>query len=184
MRKIVGFTLVELLVVMAIMSILSVITFGQFQNAQKRARDVQRKSDLSAIYKAVFFYFTDYGKVPDISDMAPNNIDINLRIKNKLEFTRDGYFYIQKFPNESVVGLNQYCYLPSQDNKGFGIFSVLESKGDSECKKYIPQNGACGGASGYNFALLSSNIKLSNLSYKIPGETPVAGMVESNEACL
>lgn len=178
MRKIVGFTLVELLVVMAIMSILSIITFGQFQNAQKRARDVQRKSDLSAIYKAVFFYFTDYGKVPDVNDVSPNDIDINTLIEKTSTFTRDGYTYVNKMPSESVSGVVQYCYVGTADKKGFGVFAALESKGDSECKKYVAQNDACGNNT-YNYVLLSPNVSLADLQV---GSKDSSGVVRYSPA--
>ena len=59
-----GFTLIELLVVITIMSILTVITVSQFQSARQKARDVQRKSDLSSVTKALEMYYADYGRFP------------------------------------------------------------------------------------------------------------------------
>lgn len=48
-----GFTLVELLVVVAIIAILSTIGLVVFSDAQKNARDARRKSDIDAIAKAI-----------------------------------------------------------------------------------------------------------------------------------
>lgn len=48
-----GFTLVELLVVVAIIAILSVIGLTIFTSAQSNARDARRKSDVDAIAKAL-----------------------------------------------------------------------------------------------------------------------------------
>lgn len=48
-----GFTLVELLVVVAIIGILSVIGLAVFTGIQPRARDATRRSDLEAISKAM-----------------------------------------------------------------------------------------------------------------------------------
>ncbi len=48
-----GFTLVELLVVIAIIAILSVIGFTVFTNVQKGARDAKRRVDIEAISKAL-----------------------------------------------------------------------------------------------------------------------------------
>ncbi|OGE26281.1 hypothetical protein A3C26_03770 [Candidatus Daviesbacteria bacterium RIFCSPHIGHO2_02_FULL_39_12] len=48
-----GFTLVELLVVVAIIAILSVIGITLFSSAQQNARDARRKSDIDAIAKAL-----------------------------------------------------------------------------------------------------------------------------------
>ncbi|MBI2020274.1 prepilin-type N-terminal cleavage/methylation domain-containing protein [Candidatus Daviesbacteria bacterium] len=48
-----GFTLVELLVVVAIIAILAIIGIAIFSGLQPRARDATRKSDLEAISKAM-----------------------------------------------------------------------------------------------------------------------------------
>lgn len=48
-----GFTLVELLVVVAIIAILSIIGLTIFTSAQSNARDARRKSDVDAIAKAI-----------------------------------------------------------------------------------------------------------------------------------
>src|SRR3989304_8672210 len=59
-----GFTLVELLVVMAIISILATLIVGGFRSAQMRGRDGQRKSDLKQISNALELFYNDYGKYP------------------------------------------------------------------------------------------------------------------------
>ncbi len=48
-----GFTLVELLVVMAIVAILSVVGIVAFSSVQKNARDARRRLDIDAIAKAL-----------------------------------------------------------------------------------------------------------------------------------
>lgn len=48
-----GFTLVELLVVVAIIAILSVIGLTVFSSAQSNARDARRRADIDAISKAL-----------------------------------------------------------------------------------------------------------------------------------
>ena len=48
-----GFTLVELLVVVAIIAILSVIGLTVFSGAQSNARDARRKSDIEAIQNSI-----------------------------------------------------------------------------------------------------------------------------------
>ena len=60
-----GFTLVELLVVMAILGILTVVTLGNFQTSQIKARDAQRKHDLKEITNALEAYFSDHSQYPD-----------------------------------------------------------------------------------------------------------------------
>lgn len=53
MHKQKGFTIVELLIVIVVIGVLAAITIVAFNGIQGRARDSQRKSDLSAIAKAI-----------------------------------------------------------------------------------------------------------------------------------
>ena len=55
-----GFTLVELLVVMAIMAILTVVVTSSFKTVQIKARDSRRKNDLSSLSKALTMYYNDF----------------------------------------------------------------------------------------------------------------------------
>ncbi len=55
-----GFTLIEMLVVIAIISILIGIGINTFTIAQKKARDVKRKADLATIQKALIAYGLDH----------------------------------------------------------------------------------------------------------------------------
>lgn len=54
-----GFTLLELLVVVGIIGILMAIAAVSFAQAQKKARDNRRKSDLRAIQNALEQYYSD-----------------------------------------------------------------------------------------------------------------------------
>jgi prepilin-type N-terminal cleavage/methylation domain-containing protein len=54
-----GFTLIEILFVMAIIAILAMIVFIAVGNAQKKARDAIRKADLAEIQKALDIYYYD-----------------------------------------------------------------------------------------------------------------------------
>ncbi len=59
MEKTKGFTLIELVVVMAIIAILTALASFNFNQARLRARDVQRKSELKAIQNALELYKND-----------------------------------------------------------------------------------------------------------------------------
>lgn len=62
-----GFTLVELLIVIAILGVLGavLITILNPGTQFKRARDAQRRSDLSQIQRALELYYQDNGKYPE-----------------------------------------------------------------------------------------------------------------------
>ncbi len=53
-----GFTMIELLVVMAVIGILSSIAYAGFGNVQQRARDGRRRSDMQTIQRGFEQYFT------------------------------------------------------------------------------------------------------------------------------
>ena len=72
MRSNRGFTLLELLVVVAIIGLLSTLAVSSLQTARARARDAKRLADLEAIRIALGLYYDEYGQYPEIS---PNPTD-------------------------------------------------------------------------------------------------------------
>lgn len=62
MRK--GFTLVELMVVLAIIAIMIGLSAAAFQSSRQSARDTKRQSDLEEIRSGLEIYRTDCGDYP------------------------------------------------------------------------------------------------------------------------
>ena len=59
-----GFTLVELLVVMAVIGILASIMFVTFSTVQAKSRDTRRIEDVREIQKALSLYYVDTNHFP------------------------------------------------------------------------------------------------------------------------
>ena len=60
----VGFTIVELLIAIIVIGILASITLVQYNGAQSKARDTQRRADIGNITKALEQYYADNGAYP------------------------------------------------------------------------------------------------------------------------
>ena len=60
-----GFSLIELLIVIAIIGVLEVVVIFVYVNAQKSSRDVQRKTDLNKIASALEMWYSDKKSYPD-----------------------------------------------------------------------------------------------------------------------
>ena len=65
-----GFTLIELMIVVAIIGILAPIAIPSFLFFSARARQSEARTNLGAIYTAYTSYFSDYETYPDVGDIG------------------------------------------------------------------------------------------------------------------
>lgn len=87
-----GFTLVELLVVVAILGLLSSVVLTAAQSARARGRDGKRIADLNQIAKALELYFDDYKAFPtpvtggsyNINGVVLNSVNVPGLVPNYL----------------------------------------------------------------------------------------------------
>lgn len=145
MRKISkGFTLVELLVVMAILGVLVTMIATGFRSSQARGRDAQRKSDLKQISSALELYYSDYSKYPDT---FPSSGD---------QFTDGKTIYMKAVPGDPSKG-HSYVYrvVDTPANQKFQLFARLENTEDKNINSTITQS--CGSSGLCNFSITSSN---------------------------
>lgn len=59
-----GFTIVELLIVIVVIAILAAITIVAYTGVQERARYSAMRSDLSSLNKAILLYYAENGQYP------------------------------------------------------------------------------------------------------------------------
>lgn len=129
-----GFTLIEMLVVIAIISILIGIGVNTFTIAQKKARDVRRKADIRSIQTALELYKQDTGVYPpSVGDWVKSTTDswIPGLVPN----------YIPKVPRDPsandtdpwVDGGNRYAYgYTSSDGQKYNLVAQLENRYDPD----------------------------------------------------
>jgi len=59
-----GFTLIELIIVIAITAILVAVSLPNYLSARERARDAKRKEEVKQMQTALRMYYSDYGSFP------------------------------------------------------------------------------------------------------------------------
>ncbi len=75
-----GFTLVELLIVIAIFALIANVTMISLGKARRESRDAQRMSDVSQLRSALHLFSLEYGEYPDGEDIplgTGNHIILN-----------------------------------------------------------------------------------------------------------
>ena len=150
-----GFTLVELLVVMAIIAILTVITLGSFTESQKKSRDGARKANLKSLSEAINLYYADTGSFPSEASVTFGG-----------ELKRGTTIYMKKIPSEETSGVSNLDYQVSTTGKSFRVYTNLENDKDRDCHCYRTartDGPACSDlgytiSSGCGYIITSSNI--------------------------
>lgn len=135
-----GFTLVELMLVMALVMILSVVGIGSYTVATTKSRDTLRKGELNQIAKALESFNQDIGRYPK-SSVPGNEIlcysrtgstptDIPCESNQKLVATIDGeptaYITIPSDPDS----FKSYVYISPDVDSEYGLYTALENTQD------------------------------------------------------
>ena len=106
-----GFTLIEILVVIAIIGLLSLIVFASFDDSKKKARDSARHADIQQLAAALQTYGVTYGEYPsDLADL----VSVGLLFSIPTDPLNDGdnvYTYENSCASPSVTGDTQYYRL-------------------------------------------------------------------------
>lgn len=127
-----GFTLIELLIVIVIIGILTTLATVNYIGVRERARDAQRKSDLSQIQTALEFYRTDNNQYP-----------ATLPCGGSLKTTETTY--LNKIPCDPSNTTTEYVYLPNTTNYlTYTLYGCIENKNDKDTKilSAPPNNGS------------------------------------------
>ena len=119
-----GFTLMEILIAIAILGILAVVGMGNFYTSLKKGRDARRKSDLEQVQKALEMYYNDHGQYPIDSEF-----DVNSPWGE--EFTDGATIYMTKLPVDPKTRSDyQYDYETDDEGTFFQLYTCLENTQD------------------------------------------------------
>jgi len=125
-----GFTLIEMLVVIAIIAILSGVVIVGVNGFQSRARDTRSIADIKNIQNYLELYFNSCGRYPG----GPSCAAGDPASWSDLVTAMSPLMGASKFPQSQTV--NSYCYGVTSDGLNYVIGSVLEN-GNSVTKENV-----------------------------------------------
>ena len=165
-----GFTLVELLVTIAIIGILSSIGLSTFTSAQRKSRDARRKNDLAAIAKALEVYYNDHSRYPadDTNQIKgcntladPTETACAWGAIFQHADTNPATVYLIALPRDPSAGQNYY-YDAISANKAYQLYSRLENTADPAVPKdgdtpQVYSGTVCAADTACNYGISSPN---------------------------
>jgi len=121
-----GFTLVEVLVVVAIISILMTIMLPNFNTARLKGKDAKRKANMKQIQAALEMYKADqsnklYPTNPGVVTKTGTNVLSALSLN-----------YLPQFPTDPADPLYQFYYYTTDGGITYTLCGYLEYEADSE----------------------------------------------------
>jgi len=139
-----GFTLLELIVVIAILSILSGLLWNNFMSSLIKGRDSKRKQDLNAISSAIELYYYDFKSYPTVMPGKGTPF---------LNPSVTGIIYHQQMPADPLDPRSTYCYSTDSDMSYYQFYANLENENDPQIIPTVACNGVF-----YNYGVSSTNI--------------------------
>lgn len=131
-KKLSGFTLIELILVMILLSLLAIILLPNFTTTLIKGRDAQRKNDVSQIQKALEMYYEENRSYPTFTDIFNKKLCTTSECDNSTDT-----IFMVNVPNDPKSPSYTYLYLPepttSQNNLSsfYYILTPIENSLDS-----------------------------------------------------
>lgn len=122
-----GFTLIEILIVIAIIGVLASVVLVGLGPTQKQGRDARRISDLKQVQNVLELYFQKCRRYPGDETCAATNPATWAELQTSLQGA--GIGLTQSIPNDPVAG-KTFSYGVSTDGTSYILRAGLESPGN------------------------------------------------------
>jgi type II secretion system protein G len=124
-----GFTLLELLVVMAIIGVLTAIVLVALGDSREKGRDASRKTQIQEIIKALEFTYSDSGEYPTVVPGGVSLADVGLQ--NQFIGSAANQ-YLKRVPDspESFY----YCASPDRKSMMLAVDTEDDRGGSDYCR--------------------------------------------------
>lgn len=126
-----GFTLIEILVVIAIIGTIAAVVMGSLNTARGKARDSARTLSIREVKSALELYYSDYGTYPPARTAGGVALNDGSGGVLSSTVTVDLSEYIPTAPIDPLGGSYNYWYV--RGTKSYGIRMYYESL-DTWCK--------------------------------------------------
>lgn len=134
-----GFTLMELMVVMAILGILITVGLTSYKSVQAKSRDARRKNDLKQISVAIEAYYNDKSKYPSddgsgaIVGCGTNDAQ-NCSCGSPMQ-DKNNVMYMPELPCDPASG--RKYYYDAVGNNAYQLYARIENTQDGD----VPHSG-------------------------------------------
>ncbi|MEK7162960.1 MAG: type II secretion system protein [Patescibacteria group bacterium] len=119
-----GFTLIEILIVVAIIGLLTSVVLVGLGSSRAKGRDARRTADLHQTQNALELYYSKNQSYPNVADWSS--------LRTSLTGAGIG---IPDIPSDPIVGWN-YGYCRTPDGYGYVVAAYLEDLESAALKQY------------------------------------------------
>lgn len=127
LRRRSGFTLIEILIVVAIIGVLSSVVLVGLRPAQQRGRDTRRIADLKEVQNGLELYYQKCGFYPGAAECASTSPATDWNgLVSILTGSEIGVKNLPTDPNSS----KEYAYVQLEDGVGYVLGADLEDAGN------------------------------------------------------
>ena len=133
-----GFTLIELILVMAIIGILAVVGIGSYTQATVKSKDTVRKNDLNQMTKALESFNNDVGRYPktdadgNILCLQSDGTDATCVGLIYAYIGSERAVYMDSLPVDPGNSTRKYVYIPSGSYNSYSLYTALENPEDKD----------------------------------------------------